>query len=40
MPNADTAAEKASLAADVFRTITIYPGAAASEAAWGDPIVP
>jgi hypothetical protein len=39
MPNADTDAEKASLAAGIFRTITIYPGAADSEAAWGDPIV-
>ncbi len=39
MPNAHTDAEKASLAADIFRTITIYPRAADSETAWGDPIV-
>jgi len=40
MPNADTDAEKARLAAGIFRTITVHPGAADGEAAWGDPIVP
>jgi hypothetical protein len=40
MPNTDTVAEKVSLVGAIFRSITIYPGAAGSEAAWGDPIAP
>ena len=40
IPGASTKAERLSRAADVFRTITVYPGAATDASAWGDPIVP
>jgi len=40
MPGASTGAERLSLAADLFRTITVYPGAADREEAWGSPIAP
>lgn len=33
-----TREEKLSFAADIFRTITVYPGAATDPSAWGDPI--
>jgi hypothetical protein len=35
-----TATEKLRAAADVFRTVTVYPGAATDLAAWGDPLAP
>jgi hypothetical protein len=32
--------EKLRFAADIFRTVTVYPGAATDPSAWGDPIAP
>ena len=40
LPGASTRDEKLSRAAEIFRTITVYPGAAGDLSAWGDPIVP
>jgi hypothetical protein len=40
MPGTATKEERLSLAADIFRTITVYPDAADSHEAWGDPIAP
>lgn len=40
MPGTSTEPERLSLAADIFRTITVYPGAADHDAAWGNPIAP
>jgi hypothetical protein len=40
LPGATTPEERAGLAADIFPTITVYPGAAESDSNWGDPIVP
>ena len=40
LPGASTKQEKLSRAADIFRTITVYPGGATDPAAWGDPVLP
>ena len=37
-PGASTKEEKLSRAADIFRTITVYPGAATDPSAWGEPL--
>jgi hypothetical protein len=40
LPSASTRDEKLTRAAEIFRTITAYPGAASDQSAWGAPIVP
>jgi hypothetical protein len=40
VPGTSTRAERLGMAADVFRTITVYPDAATDYSAWGDPIAP
>jgi hypothetical protein len=40
VPGTSTQAERLSVAADVFRAITVYPDAATDYSAWGDPIAP
>ncbi|HEX5995786.1 MAG TPA: hypothetical protein VFY84_11650, partial [Jiangellales bacterium] len=37
---APTQAARLGGAADAFRTITVYPGAATDQSAWGAPITP
>jgi hypothetical protein len=37
---AGTREQRLSFAADIFRTITVYPGAATDPSVWGNPIAP
>jgi hypothetical protein len=40
MPGATTTADRLRQAADIFRSITVYPNAATDQSAWGEPLVP